>query len=125
MAQSAAAEDSFYELLKRPYFAQNAASTAWKSCHKIRGFTTTSGDFRQPDPDRPAKRTVTVWAGTINVNTANRDPAGVHLRHGADAPRLQRSWAEAQKFLMMVTMLRGRCGIRCFHARHVHLFAAE
>lgn len=108
-AQTAAAEDSFYELLKRPYSRKNAAFDSLEELHKLRGF----GDdfwatFIDPDPDRPDKRTVTVWGqGTINVNTANPQTLLAFICSTAPAARACTDPVEAQKFLMMVTMLRG------------------
>lgn len=72
-AQQAAAEDSFYQLLKKPYPRKNAAFDSLEELHRVRGisddFWTT---FIDPDPDKPEKRLVTVWGqGAVNVNTAN------------------------------------------------------
>jgi general secretion pathway protein K len=108
-AQSAAAEDSFYERLKQPFSRKNAAFDSLEELHKLRGF----GDdfwstFIDPDPDRPEKRTVTVWGqGTINVNTANPQTLLAFICSTAPQARACVDPVEAQKFLMMVTMLRG------------------
>jgi general secretion pathway protein K len=109
MAQSAGSEDSFYERLIRPYSRKNAAFDSLEELHKLRGF----GDdfwatFIEPDPDRPEKRTVTVWGqGTINVNTANPQTLLAFICSSAPAAKPCTDPAEASKFLMMVTMLRG------------------
>jgi general secretion pathway protein K len=72
-AQAAGSEDSFYQLLKKPYQRKNAAFDSLEELHMVRGI----GDdfwstFIDPDPDKPEKRNVTVWGqGLINVNTAN------------------------------------------------------
>jgi general secretion pathway protein K len=108
-AQSAAAEDSFYELLKRPYHRKNAAFDSMDELHKLRGFNDDFwATFIEPDPDRPDKRTVTVWGqGTINVNTANPQTLLAFICSAAPQARPCTDPLEAQKFLMMVTMLRG------------------
>lgn len=108
-AQSAGAEDSFYERLIKPYSRKNAAFDSLEELHKLRGF----GDdfwatFIEPDPDKPEKRTVTVWGqGTINVNTANPQTLLAFICSSAPAAKACVDPAEASKFLMMVTMLRG------------------
>jgi general secretion pathway protein K len=107
-AQSAGAEDSFYERLKRPYPRKNAAFDSLDELHKVRGF----GDdfwstFVEPDPDRPDKRTLTVWGqGTINVNTANPQTLLAFVCSNAPTARLCLDPGEAAKFLMLVTMAR-------------------
>jgi general secretion pathway protein K len=108
-AQTAAAEDSFYDLLKRPYQRKNAAFDSLEELHRLRGFSDDFwATFIEPDPDRPDKRTVTVWGqGTINVNTANPQTLLAFICSSAPAARVCTDPAEAQKFLMMVTMLRG------------------
>ncbi|MCA9597512.1 MAG: general secretion pathway protein GspK [Myxococcales bacterium] len=72
-AQQAGAEDSFYQLLKKPYSRKNAAFDSLAELHLIRGVSDDFwSTFVDPDPDSPDKRVVTVWGqGKINVNTAN------------------------------------------------------
>ena len=108
-AQSAGAEDSFYERLVRPYSRKNAAFDSLEELHKLRGFNDDFwATFIEPDPDRPEKRTVTVWGqGTINVNTANPQTLLAFICSSAPQARPCNDPAEAAKFLMMVTMLRG------------------
>jgi general secretion pathway protein K len=108
-AQTAAAEDSFYDLLKRPYQRKNAAFDSLDELHRLRGFSDDFwATFIEPDPDKPEKRTVTVWGqGTINVNTANPQTLLAFICANAPMARTCTDPAEAQKFLMMVTMLRG------------------
>jgi general secretion pathway protein K len=72
MAEQSAAEDSYYESLKRPYERKNAAYDSIEELHRVRGITdefwTT---FIEPDPEDPSRRTVTVWGtDSVNVNTA-------------------------------------------------------
>jgi general secretion pathway protein K len=108
-AQTAGAEDSFYERLKRPFSRKNAAFDSLDELHKLRGFSDDFwATFIEPDPDRPEKRTVTVWGqGTINVNTANPQTLLAFICSSAPQARACTDPVEAQKFLMMVTMLRG------------------
>jgi general secretion pathway protein K len=107
-AQSAGAEDSFYERLKKPYPRKNAAFDSLDELHKVRGF----GDdfwatFVEPDPDRPEKRTLTVWGqGTINVNTANPQTLLAFICSNAPQGRLCIDPAEAAKFMMLVGLAR-------------------
>src|SRR5690554_187167 len=73
--QQTAPEDSFYQMLPRPYRRKNAALDSLEELRMVRGV---SDDFWtrfvEPDPDRPDKRKVTVWgSGSLNVNTANAD----------------------------------------------------
>jgi len=107
-AQSAAAEDSFYDLLKRPYQRKNAAFDSLEELHKLRGFSDDFwATFIEPDPDKPEKRTVTVWGqGTINVNTANAQTLLAFVCATAPQARQCADPVEAQKFLMMITMMR-------------------
>ncbi len=125
-AQSAAAEDSFYERLKRPYSRKNAAFDSLDELHKLRGFNddfwTT---FVEPDPDRPEKRALTVWGqGTINVNTANPQTLLAFVCSTAPQATMCMDPLEAQKFLMMVTLLRGSmAGIPLFSSPQTFLAA--
>lgn len=71
--QATAPEDSFYQLLPRPYRRKNAAFDSLEEMRLVRGVNDDFwARFVEPDPDRPDKRTVTVWGGgRVNVNTAN------------------------------------------------------
>ncbi|HKY35996.1 MAG TPA: type II secretion system protein GspK [Polyangiaceae bacterium] len=108
-AQTSAAEDSFYQLLKRPYPRKNAAFDSLQELHKLRGFSDDFwATFVEPDPDAPDKRTLTVWGqGTINVNTANPQTLLAFICSQAPAARLCVDPAEATKFLGAVAMARG------------------
>ena len=70
--QQASAEDSFYQLLKKPYFRKNAALDSMEELHLVRGMTDEFwATFVEPDPDQPRKRILTVWGGDqVNINTA-------------------------------------------------------
>jgi general secretion pathway protein K len=72
-AQSASAEDSYYELLKRPYHRKNAAFDSFEELHLVRGMSDEFwSTFVDPEPDNPRKRVFTVWSqGKLNLNTAN------------------------------------------------------
>lgn len=125
-AQSAAAEDSFYERLKRPYSRKNAAFDSLDELHKLRGFNDDFwATFVEPDPDRPEKRVLTVWGqGTINVNTANPQTLLAFICSTAPQAAMCVDPVEAQKFLMMVTLLRGSmAGIPLFSSPQAFLNA--
>jgi general secretion pathway protein K len=108
-AQQAGAEDSFYQLLKKPYQRKNAAFDSLEELHRVRGisddFWTT---FVDPDPDNPDKRILTVWGqGSVNVNTANPQTLLALVCQASNNQALMCQDAnEAQKFLMALTMLR-------------------
>lgn len=125
-AQNTGAEDSFYERLTRPYQRKNAAFDSLDELHRVRGF----GDdfwatFVEPDPDRPDKRAVTVWGqGTINVNTANPQTLLAFICSSAPQARVCIDPVESQKFLMMVTLLRGSmAGIPLFSSPQMFMNA--
>jgi general secretion pathway protein K len=107
-AQTSAAEDSFYELLKKPFSRKNAAFDSLGELHKLRGFSDDFwATFIEPDPDRPEKRTVTVWGqGTINVNTANGQTLLAFICAAAPAARMCSDPAQAALFLSEVELLR-------------------
>jgi general secretion pathway protein K len=101
-AQQAGAEDSYYQLLKKPYPRKNAAFDSIEELRLVRGvgedFWAT---FVDPDPSRPEKRVMTVWGqGKVNVNTANPQTV-LAVICGAAVPGtpLCSDPAEALKFL--------------------------
>lgn len=101
-AQQAGAEDSYYQLLKKPYPRKNAAFDSLEELRLVRGvgedFWAT---FVDPDPSRPDKRVMTVWGqGKVNVNTANPQTV-LAVICGAAVPGtpLCSDPAEAMKFL--------------------------
>lgn len=101
-AQQAGAEDSYYQLLKKPYPRKNAAFDSLEELRLVRGvgedFWAT---FVDPDPSRPEKRVMTVWGqGKVNVNTANPQTV-LAVICGAAVPGtpLCSDPAEAMKFL--------------------------
>lgn len=72
-AQGTSGEDSFYQMLKKPYQRKNAAFDSLEELRMVRGITDDFWDtFIQPNPDQPDSRVVTVWStGKVNINTAN------------------------------------------------------
>lgn len=111
-AQQMPAEDSYYELLKVPYTRKNAPFDSLEELHRVRGF----GDdfwatFVDPDPDKPEKRTMTVWGAAegVNINTAAPQTLLALVCSNAlnSPPRLCTDPLEAQKFLTIVTLARG------------------
>lgn len=72
-AAQSAAEDTFYEGLKRPYSRKNAAFDSLEELHLVRGIDEEFWNtFIDPDPDDPKRRIVTVWGSDkVNINTAN------------------------------------------------------
>lgn len=72
-ATTAAPEDSYYQLLDRPYRRKNAAFDSLEELHLVQGVTDDFySRFLFPDPDDEKSRVVTVWgSGKVNVNSAN------------------------------------------------------
>jgi|GEM_PF-225825 len=109
-ASQAAAEDSFYQLLKKPYQRKNAAFDSLEELHRVRGISDDFwSTFVDPDPDNPDKRIVTVWGqGAVNVNTANPQTLlALVCQASNNLARMCTDANEAQKFIMALTMLRG------------------
>ncbi len=109
-ASQAAAEDSFYQLLKKPYQRKNAAFDSLEELHRVRGISDDFwSTFIDPDPDNPDKRIVTVWGqGAVNVNTANPQTLlALVCQASNNLARMCTDANEAQKFIMALTMLRG------------------
>ena len=109
-AQQAGAEDSFYQLLKKPYLRKNAAFDSLEELHRVRGVSDDFwSTFVDPDPDNPDKRLVTVWGqGAVNVNTANPQTLlTVVCQASNNRARMCSDANEAQKFILAMAMLRG------------------
>jgi general secretion pathway protein K len=107
---SQAVEDNSYQLLKKPYWRKNAAYDSLDELHLVRGV----GDdfwatFIDPEPTKPHKRVMTVWgAGPVNVNTANAQTLLAIVCAGtAGKAKMCLDPLEAQKFIMLVTMVKG------------------
>lgn len=102
-------EDAYYQLLPKPYRRKNAPYDSLEELHAVRGV----GDdfwatFVDPDPNKPDKRVMTVWGqGAINVNSANAQTLLGVVCSGAPAAEICTNNAQAQLFLMGVTMARG------------------
>jgi len=108
-AQQTPAEDSFYQLLKKPYLRKNAAFDSLEELHRVRGISDDFwATFVDPDPDNPDKRVITVWGqGKINVNTANPQTLLAIVCQASNNTALMCLDAnEAQKFLLAIGMLR-------------------
>ncbi len=108
-AQQSPAEDSFYQLLKKPYLRKNAAYDSLEELHRVRGISDDFwATFVDPDPDNPDKRVITVWGqGKINVNTANPQTLLAIVCQASNNTALMCLDAnEAQKFLLAIGMLR-------------------
>jgi general secretion pathway protein K len=109
-AQQAAAEDSFYQLLKKPYKRKNAAFDSLEELHLVRGISDDFwATFIDPDPDNPEKRNVTVWGqGPVNVNTANGQTLlALACQASNNTARMCLDAVEAQKFIAAMTLLHG------------------
>jgi len=107
-AQQTGAEDSFYQLLKKPYPRKNAAFDSLQELYRVRGVSDDFwSTFVEPDPDKPNKRVVTVWGqGLVNVNTANPQTLlAVVCQASNNTARMCQDANEAQKFLMALMML--------------------
>lgn len=108
-AQSAGSEDSYYQLLPKPYRRKNAPFDSLEELHMARGITDDFwATFVDPEPNKPAKRVMTVWGqGTVNVNTANPQTLLAIVCSGAPTAEICTDVAQASTFLMGVTMARG------------------
>ena len=107
-AQQTGAEDSFYQLLKKPYPRKNAAFDSLQELYRVRGVSDDFwSTFIEPDPDKPEKRIVTVWGqGMVNVNTANPQTLlALVCQASNNTARMCQDGNEAQKFVMALTML--------------------
>lgn len=110
-AQEMPAEDSFYQLLDRPYHRKNAPFDSLEELRMVRGM----GDdfwatFVEPDPEKPEKRVLTVWgaSGAVNVNTAAPQVLLAQVCSMAiEGTPLCNDPLEMQKFLTIVTLARG------------------
>lgn len=108
-SQSSGVEDSYYQLLKKPYRTKNAPYDSLDELHMVRGVTEDYwATFVDPDPTRPEKRNVTVWGqGSVNVNTANAQTLLGVICAGAPQAEICNDILQASTFLTGVTMARG------------------
>ncbi len=66
-------EDNYYQTIGLKYFRKNAPYDSVEELRLVRGVNDDFwGNFVDPDPADPTKRTLTVWGqGKVNVNAAN------------------------------------------------------
>ena len=108
-AQQTGSEDSFYQLLKKPYPRKNAAFDSLEELHRVRGVSDDFwSTFIDPDPDNPDKRIVTVWGqGAVNVNTANPQTLlALVCQASNNMAKMCIDGDQAQKFIMALTMVK-------------------
>ncbi len=107
--QQVGAEDSFYQMLKRPYQRKNAPFDSLEELHRVRGVSDDFwATFVEPDPDNPSKRNLTVWGtGRLNVNTANPQSILAAVCGYAPTEPICIDPMEMQRFVMAMTLLKG------------------
>src|SRR5690606_11293008 len=109
-ATASAPEDSYYQLLKKPYRRKNAAFDSLEEVHLVQGVTDEFySRFFFPDPDDEKSRVVTVWgSGKVNVNSANARTLLALVCHQAkqDTPLCMDPIMQ-QKYIMTSQMFAG------------------
>ncbi len=108
-AQTAAPEDSFYQLIGQPYVRKNAAFDSLEELRLVRGMSEDIwANFIAPDGGDDKKRPVTVWGqGEINVNTANAQALWTLIcQYAVDNTPMCVQPEEAIKFLSIVSMVK-------------------
>jgi general secretion pathway protein K len=108
-AGSNAVEDSWYQLLQKPYRRKNAPYDSLEEVHMVRGISDDFwSTFVDPDPTDPRKRIMTVWGqGTVNVNSANALTLYGLVCSGAPTAELCTDPLQMQLFVMGMTMAKG------------------
>ena len=106
---SNAVEDSWYQLLAKPYRRKNAPYDSLEELHMVRGISDDFwATFVDPDPTDPRKRIMTVWGqGTVNVNSANALTLYGLVCAGAPTADLCTDPLQMQLFIMGITMAKG------------------
>ncbi|MGH7270413.1 MAG: general secretion pathway protein GspK, partial [Polyangiaceae bacterium] len=106
---SNAVEDSWYQLLPKPYRRKNAPYDSLQELHMVRGVTDDFwSTFVDPDQTDPRKREMTVWGqGAINVNTANALTLYAIVCAGAPQAPMCLDPTQMQLFIMGITMAQG------------------
>lgn len=105
-ASATAAEDSFYNMLKKPYRRKNTAFDSLDELRMVRGV----GDdfwatFVDPEPGNPKKRVITVWGqGQVNVNTANAQTVYALICAGAPQATMCIDPEQARSFFMFFSL---------------------
>lgn len=107
--KSGGVEDSYYQLLKKPFRRKNAPYDSLEELHMVRGVT---DDFWasmvDPEPSQPKKRVMTVWGqGAVNVNTAAPQTLLALVCAGAPQAEICVDPTQASSFLMGLTMAKG------------------
>jgi len=106
---SNAVEDSWYQLLQKPYRRKNAPYDSLEELHMVRGISDDFwATFVDPDPTEPKKRIMTVWGqGTVNVNSANAATLYGLVCAGAPTADLCIDPLQMQLFITCMTMAHG------------------
>jgi general secretion pathway protein K len=106
---SNAVEDSWYQLLAKPYRRKNAPFDSLEELHMVRGVSDDFwGVFVDPEPSDPKKRIMTVWGqGTVNVNSANPLTLYGVVCAGAPTADMCTDPTQMQLFVMGMTMAKG------------------
>jgi general secretion pathway protein K len=102
-------EDSWYQLLPKPYRRKNAPYDSLDELHMVRGVTDDFwSTFVDADPTDPQKREMTVWGqGKINVNTANALTLYAVVCSGAPQSDLCTDPLQLPLWVTLVTMAQG------------------
>ncbi len=106
---SNAVEDSWYQLLNKPYKRKNAPYDSLEELHMVRGVSDDFwATFVDPVPTDPRKREVTVWGqGSVNVNTATSLTLYALVCSGAPLADICVDPTQMQMFVMGMTMAQG------------------
>jgi general secretion pathway protein K len=106
---SNAVEDSWYQLLQKPYRRKNAPYDSLEEVHMVRGISDDFWNtFVDPDATDPRKRIMTVWGqGTVNVNSANALTLYGLVCSGAPTADMCTDPLQMQLFVMAMTMAKG------------------
>jgi general secretion pathway protein K len=104
-----AVEDSWYQLLQKPYRRKNAPYDSLEELHMVRGMTDDFwSTFVDPEPTNPKKRLITVWGqGVINVNSASPLTLYAVVCSGAPTADLCTDPTQMPLFVMGLTMGQG------------------
>jgi len=106
---SNAIEDSWYQMLPKPFRRKNAPYDSLEELHVVRGVTDDFwATFVDPDPTNPSKRKMTVWGqGTVNINTANAQTLYALVCSGAPKADLCTDPLQMQTFAMGIALAQG------------------
>ncbi len=122
-------EDSYYQLLDRPYRRKNAAFDSLEEMRLVKGVTDEFWRmFIAPDPDDQRARIATIWgSGKVNVNSANPKTLLALVCHLAKpAQPLCTDLVMQQKYLMTSQMFAGAmAGIPVFKSAKAFVNAVQ